>query len=288
VPEAIEALRAYLDTHPDDEVARAWLVRFSGAKEAQEQARELEEKHAKREEERREAERKARDEKIKLDAWRSLSARSAHRIGNQLFASRGAIRTLKEAAVGQAAEAAADLKGCLDRISGIVQEFRTFSANRPPQLKRGHVGALVEEVVGRYRGLAEGISVEVTFAGDLPPCLLDRGQMDQALGELLENAVTHAGESGRIDVTARATEAPGPRRVRVTIQDSGPGVAAEIKADIFKPFVSTRPGGSGLGLAIVKQIVENHAGTIRETGEPGQGARFEIDLPAADDREMEP
>jgi len=122
----------------------------------------------------------------------------------------------------------------------------------------------------------------------MPACRFDRSQMDQAIGEVLENAFHHVPAGGRIDVSVHALEAPGRQRVRVTIQDSGPGVAPAIKADIFKPFVTKRPGGSGLGLAIVRQIVENHEGTIRETGEPGRGARFEIDLPAADDREMQP
>ena len=60
----------------------------------------------------------------------------------------------------------------------------------------------------------------------------------------------------------------------------------EDKEAVFRPFVSRRPGGTGLGLAIVRQIVENHKGTIRETGKVGEGARFEIELPALPDEEM--
>jgi len=286
--EAKRALRNYLMAHPDHEMARSWLLRFSSSEEAFTVAQELENKRHEREEERRKAETKARDRKIKLDAWRSLSARSAHRIGNQLFASQGAIRTLKQATSGEAAEAAEDLAACLDRMSTIVQEFRTFSLNRPPQLNRGHVGPVVQEVARRYRGLAEGVSVEASVPADLPACRFDRSQIDQAMSEVLENAIHHVPAGGRIDVTVHAPEAPGPACVRVTIQDNGPGVPPQMKARIFQPFQSGRPGGSGLGLAIVRQIVENHKGTIRETGEPGKGARFEIDLPAVDDSETPP
>jgi len=65
-------------------------------------------------------------------------------------------------------------------------------------------------------------------------------------------------------------------------------VVSENKSRIFLPFVSMRPGGTGLGLAIVRQTIENHGGTIRETGTPGKGARFEIELPALPDEEKKP
>ncbi len=281
--EARQALQRYIEEHPDDERARTWLFKFSDAPQAQEEARQLEERSQRREHE-------AREQKIKLDAWRSLSARSAHRIGNQLFASRGAVRTLKELATGEGAEAVADMEGCLDRIRGIVQEFQAFSTNRPPKPKPCRIGPLLEDVVRRYRGLAEteGVKMHLKVAAEAPPCLLDREQMDQALGELLENAVHHVGSKGTVRVSAARAETAGKACVRVTIQDSGPGVAAKDKARIFEPFVTTRAGGSGLGLAIVRQIVENHEGTIRETGEAGKGARFEIDLPAATDEKVDP
>ena len=281
--EARQAFQRYLEQHPDDESARTWLFRFSDTPQAQEEARQLEERRQQRE-------REAREQKIKLDAWRSLSGRSAHRIGNQLFASRGALRTLKEAATGDAAEAAADMESCLDRIRGIVQEFQAFSTNRPPKLRPSEIGPLLEDVVRRYRRLAEteGVKMHLKVAAEAPTCLLDREQMDQALGELLENAVHHVGTSGTVHVSAARAETAGKACVRVTIQDSGPGVAAKDKGRIFEPFVTTRAGGSGLGLAIVKQIVENHKGTIRETGKAGKGARFEIDLPAATDEKVDP
>jgi two-component system sensor histidine kinase AtoS len=65
-------------------------------------------------------------------------------------------------------------------------------------------------------------------------------------------------------------------------------VTAANKPRLFEAFFSTRPGGSGLGLAIVKQIVENHGGRIRETGTPGKGGRFEVELPAAPTQENQP
>jgi len=182
------------------------------------------------------------------------------------------------------------MEGCLDRIRGIVQEFQAFSTNRPPKPKPCRIGPLLEDVVRRYRRLAEtnGVNMHLKVAAEAPPCPLDREQMDQALGELLENAVHHVGPKGTVHVSAARAETAGKVCVRVTIEDSGPGVAAKDKGRIFEPFVTTRAGGSGLGLAIVRQIVQNHQGTIRETGEAGKGARFEIDLPAATDEKVDP
>jgi signal transduction histidine kinase len=73
--------------------------------------------------------------------------------------------------------------------------------------------------------------------------------------------------------------------LQITVEDRGPGVPYGDKRRIFEPFVSTQPGGTGLGLAIVAQIVNNHRGTVRETGIPGSGARFVIDLPAQTSQE---
>ena len=93
---------------------------------------------------------------------------------------------------------------------------------------------------------------------------------------LTEHAVDESLDIHRI---FRANEIVASSRQQVLFTD-------EDKEAVFRPFVSRRPGGTGLGLAIVRQIVENHKGTIRETGKVGEGARFEIELPALPDEEM--
>jgi len=144
------------------------------------------------------------------------------------------------------------------------------------------------DVVRRYAGLATKVRLWANVTEKVLTCLLDRDQIDQALGELLENAIHHTPAHGEIRVTAAPVALPAGMRVRITVQDTGPGVPNEDKERIFEPFFSKRPGGSGLGLAIVRQIVENHRGTIRETGGANQGARFEIELPAHTKQEMSP
>ena len=287
--EAATALREYLEKHPEDDAAKTALLRFVPAEEARTLIKELEELRERRERDRMAAEDRAREREIRFDAWRTLSARSAHRIGNQFFAARGALRTLKKAQDPEACEAVADLEGCLDRMRQIIQQFQAFSTNEQPAMLPTPIRPLLEGIVRRYGRLAENVELRCRFSDGLPACLVDRAQIDQAVGELIENAIHHTPAGGTIRVDAEAVPFGPEQRVRITVADTGPGVPAGRKEDIFAPFVTTRPGGSGLGLAIVRQIVENHGGVIREAGTPGAGARFEILLPTqANHEETEP
>jgi signal transduction histidine kinase len=69
--------------------------------------------------------------------------------------------------------------------------------------------------------------------------------------------------------------------VRVTVSDTGPGVAAEDKDKLFTPYFSTKIAGMGLGLPIVHEIVDEHGGTIRVEDNIPSGSRFIIELPVA-------
>src|SRR5437899_9035032 len=129
-------------------------------------------------------------------------------------------------------------------------------------------------------------SVEVTceFAAGLPPLWADSHQLHQVLVNLIANA-HHA---------MRKQPRPAPRRirlasqldreherVRLTVADTGPGIAPEIREKIFEPFFTTKPAGegTGLGLSLCRGIIEEHGGTISIQSEPGQGATFVIELP---------
>ena len=278
--EAIACFQRCLAADPEDTQSRMWLARFAGEEEAKSL---VEEEGAHR---RREAQ-EAAERKLKLEAWRSLSARVAHRIGNQHFAARGALRSLSQLELGEAVEALEDLDGCLDRIRRIMQEFENFSVNQPPKPTPTDVGRLLNDVARRYRRQAGSVEVRVDVTDHLPTCSLDRAQMDQALGELAENAIRHTPSGGAIRLSADAADRGGRPVLRLAVSDTGSGIENPDKVRVFDAFFSNRPGGTGLGLAIVKQIVENHGGSIRETGRPGEGARFEIDLPVEADVEHE-
>ena len=110
----------------------------------------------------------------------------------------------------------------------------------------------------------------------LPSVEFDSAQLRQAVLNILSNAQQVVPEGGTIRVRSRVE----PRgEVRISIQDSGPGMSLEVKENIFQPFYSHREGGTGLGLPIARRAVEAHGGRIEVESEPGQGSTFHIVLP---------
>ncbi|NJD18796.1 MAG: HAMP domain-containing histidine kinase [Gemmatimonadetes bacterium] len=126
-----------------------------------------------------------------------------------------------------------------------------------------------------------GVDRVAMVAGD--PDLLHR-----AIFNLLLNAAQYAGGGGRVRVVLKTGGRPFPRGtairspVAVTVSDSGPGVAPEVRDRIFDPFFTTREGGSGLGLAVVYRALEAHDGSVFLDRSELGGAAFTIYLPAAE------
>lgn len=224
-------------------------------------------------------EQEARLQKAKLKVWREISDRSAHKIGNQLFAAQGELRLLERRGDEAVKESVARLRTILGRINAIVAEYRRYNREERLSIVTTDLGALVREVADAFRAAAAGVALDVEVAPGLPAILVDGPRVRDALSELVQNALHHTPTGGRIGLAVEAVRTRAGPRLRVTVSDTGPGVAPGDKQRIFDPFVGQRPGGTGLGLAIVKSIVENHGGTVAETGEPGQGARFEVLLP---------
>jgi signal transduction histidine kinase len=104
----------------------------------------------------------------------------------------------------------------------------------------------------------------------------------QVLTNLIRNAITALGESGRLELNVE--EAAG--EVRIVVADDGPGIDPAIREIVFEPFVTTRRGGregTGLGLFLAERLVASHEGNIDLESEPGRGTRITIRLPSARD-----
>jgi two-component system, cell cycle sensor histidine kinase and response regulator CckA len=145
-----------------------------------------------------------------------------------------------------------------------------------------NIGEAIRACVRLVRPLArEKARLEITIAPDLPIIAGNHKRIEQALTNLLTNAIQAAsvreGFAGLVEVRARREGAD----IIIEVQDNGVGMAPEIKADIFKPFFTTKTAehGTGLGLPIAKDAVESHGGTIVCESEPGRGATFRIQLP---------
>lgn len=120
-----------------------------------------------------------------------------------------------------------------------------------------------------------GVSLEIRLDEPLPELSLDRTKMRQALLNLLRNAQESLSlPDGKITVHAFSQG----NGACISIRDNGCGIPPERLADIFTPFITSKPNGNGLGLAVTKQIVEAHGGHIEVSSTIGEGTEFQIFL----------
>lgn len=133
------------------------------------------------------------------------------------------------------------------------------------------------------RASAAGVRLVLAVDADLPMVDVDVDRMSQVLGNLLDNALRHTPEGGRITIGGTSADAV----VTLSISDTGEGIAAEHLPFVFERFYRAdtardrASGGSGIGLAIVRALVEAQGGRVRaESAGPGAGARFVVTLPA--------
>ena len=112
----------------------------------------------------------------------------------------------------------------------------------------------------------------------LPAVAVDYAQIEQVLLALISNAVEAMTEGGRISIRARSK---GGDRLRLEVEDSGPGIRPDHLRRIFDLFFTTKSSGTGMGLAVARKIVERHGGTITVESEVGKGTQFTIELPSS-------
>jgi signal transduction histidine kinase len=152
-----------------------------------------------------------------------------------------------------------------------------------PARERFQLGELAQDVVLKLKARAEaaGISLSLDQPQELPPIVADIGMVERLLTNLIENALSHTPEGGRIGLAIQSQDGI----MRITVSDSGSGIAAADLPRIFERFYradKSRGRGtsrSGLGLAIAREIVELHGGTIDAESPPAGGAVFRIELP---------
>jgi signal transduction histidine kinase len=104
---------------------------------------------------------------------------------------------------------------------------------------------------------------------------IDRTLLRQSILNLVKNGLEALGRGGKLTVSTRRVD----DHVEIAIQDTGPGIAADVGKRLFEQFFTTKPQGTGLGLYISRQIIEQHGGTLRWESTPGAGTTFTATLP---------
>jgi two-component system, NtrC family, sensor histidine kinase HydH len=225
----------------------------------------------------------------RLAALGQLSAGLAHEIRNPLGVIKGSAETLNrklENSNPLASELAGYISSEVNRASALVTRFLDFARPLRTETRLQQVTELIDQalksVAGQWKGAP--VVVERAYQKDLPPVPLDENLCEQVFLNLVQNAYEAMGsEGGSLQVEVSDVRLNGRNGVQVLLKDTGPGVPAEMREQIFNPFVTTKKTGVGLGLSIVSKIVDEHHGTIRLEDGDGRGAGFVIFFPAEEE-----
>jgi signal transduction histidine kinase len=158
----------------------------------------------------------------------------------------------------------------------IVSDLLEYSKPRQPIFEDVDLGALVDEILS-VAPLPTGVELGRRLAPGLPPIRADRPQLRQVLLNLVCNAYDAMPDGGLLVIEA---DRDGDT-LRLTVSDTGGGIADGAFPHLFEPFFTTKAKGIGLGLSVAHRIVEAHGGSLDATTHPGTGASFTITLAAA-------
>lgn len=231
----------------------------------------------------------------RLAALGQLSAGLAHEIRNPLGVIKGSAEILNQK-LSTSDTLAAELSGYIysevNRLSGLVSRFLDFARPSNLVLRRVEIPPLLEKALKSVseQQATNTVRIKREYAPELPLVMADEQLCDQVFTNLISNAWEAMGEQGgELIIRVQPKDYGAQHEVVVEIEDSGPGIPAELREQIFNPFFTTKKSGVGLGLAIVTKIVDAHGGTVRVTSESGHGACFQVSLPQARiEKEIEP
>ncbi len=216
-------------------------------------------------------------ESEKLAAIGQLAAGVAHELGSPLGVIDGkAQRGLRRLTDDDPLKAdLGEIRAEVARMGGIVRQLMDFGRRNPLHRRPESLPALVRAEARRVTRGGSRVAVEVQEGGEMPPLPLDRSRLEQALGNLLRNAVQAA--RSRVRVAWSHDD----RQARVVVEDDGPGIDPSVRARLFEPFFTTKAvgEGTGLGLSVAHGAVSDLGGTLVVDRSPLGGARFTLSLP---------
>jgi len=221
----------------------------------------------------------------KLSALGRLTADVAHEIRNPLTSIGGFARRLDRRLFDCSREKGyADIiVSEVDRLERILKDVLSFSKETKYKMEYQGINDTIRESVRAFADICndQEILIEESLDSELPPVLIDRDQVRQAVNNLMSNAVDVMSKGGKLIVKTYMTELYGASYVVVEVADTGPGMPDEALYRMFEPFYTTKEIGigTGLGLAISKKILDEHNGLIFVDSEIGAGTTFRMFFP---------
>ena len=243
---------------------------------------------------------------------RDFVANVSHELRTPLASLKALVETLQDGALEDTAAAQEFLSRMDVEIDGLTQlvrellELSRIEAGRAAlQLSEADVGVTLAEAAQRLRAQADraGITLTVDVAPGLPAVAMDAQKIQQALINLIHNAIKFTAAGGHVAVRAnparlrldgsfellsQSADSLAPNHVVLSVEDDGVGIAASDLPRIFERFYKVdrarSSGGTGLGLAIVKHVAQAHGGRVWAESVEGEGATFRIALPVSQGR----
>jgi len=164
------------------------------------------------------------------------------------------------------------------RMENMVKDMLAFA--RPLELnkERTDLNQLIEQVVDVSETANDKPDhIRTHLDHKLPKILIDNDRMQQAILNLVNNAIEISPKGGTVKVTSVMQN----NKINVEVQDQGMGVPQEKQSQLFTPFITTKKGGTGLGLPIAKKIIEAHGGDLSLKETSANGTTFRIELPVS-------
>jgi two-component system cell cycle sensor histidine kinase/response regulator CckA len=224
----------------------------------------------------------------KMEAVGRLAGGIAHDFNNLLTAIMGYSELALDGLAAEAGQVREDIRSVRDaaeRAQGLTQQLLAFSRRQVLQPRVVEPEAVVAGIEAMLRRLI-GEDVELVTERAGGGCaLVDPGQLEQVLLNLVVNARDAMPRGGRVSIRTRRVDVDERPHVAIEVADTGVGMSDDVRAQVFDPFFTTKdPGkGTGLGLATVYGIVEQSGGHIEVESEPGRGSTFTLLLPAVED-----
>ncbi|MGE0788810.1 MAG: ATP-binding protein [Sandaracinaceae bacterium] len=217
-----------------------------------------------------------------------LVAAAAHELRTPLTSLHMAVHLCLEQAAGPLTDRQRDLLAAArqdcERLQSVVEELLEMARleSGAARLTRSklNVADLMKDAVGRHEAQARqaGKGLAIVPGDSLVAIDADSSRLQRVLDNLIENAILHAGEGGRVEVGFESSRGS----TKIFVDDTGPGVPVEFRERVFAKFFrvpGTNKQGSGLGLSIVEDIVRAHGGTVGVETSPLGGARFWFTIP---------
>jgi len=221
----------------------------------------------------------------KLASIGEMSAAVAHGLRNPLASLRAAAQLVRRHPDSPSAQEHLDaIVGEVDRLDRRISHLLSFSRPAPFHPMPESVAHLIDEMLPAFAApiRERGVELRVSVPPDLPAVRVDPVQLEQALMEVVSNALDAMSQGGQLSIEAHADNgASGRGEVTVAVNDTGGGIPPQVISSVTEPFFTTRAEGTGLGLAIAKRYIEQNGGRLEIESRVAVGTTVRVRLPAA-------